>query len=93
MTPEQKIWFGEFWSEYWLHKAKKAAGTAFAKHVKTEQRFHQVIAAVRAQRAEMLSRDPSKRPHGATWLNGARWDDELADVHQHVEPEIRRVMM
>jgi hypothetical protein len=26
----------------------------------------------------MLSREPSKIPHGATWLNGERWADEVA---------------
>lgn len=76
VTPQQEAWFSQWWSEYWLHKAKKAAREAFLKHVKTEARFQQVMAATRAQNSEMLSREPGKRPHGASWLNGERWEDE-----------------
>ena len=76
LTAEQDRWFTTWWAEYWLRKAKKAALEAFRKHVKTKERFQQVMAATRAQKPEMLTREPSKRPHGATWLNGERWEDE-----------------
>jgi hypothetical protein len=66
----------EWWTEYWLRKAKKPAREAFAKRVTTEERFLQVMTATRAQRAEMLSKEPVKRPHAATWLNQERWEDE-----------------
>jgi hypothetical protein len=78
LTTEQERWFTAWWGEYWLHKAKKPAREAFRKQVKTEERFQQVMAATRAQGPEMLSRESSKRPHGATWLNGERWEDEIA---------------
>jgi hypothetical protein len=78
LTPQQGIWFTEWWGEYWLRKAKKATRRVFGKHVKTTGRFEQVLAATKAQTSEMLSREPSKRPYGATWLNGERWDDEIA---------------
>jgi hypothetical protein len=35
------------------------------------------MAAVRAQKPEMLQREPAKRPYASTWLNGERWEDEL----------------
>lgn len=85
MKPEQERWFSIWWSEYWLHKAKKPAREAFRKHVRTEERFQRVIAATHAQKLEMLNREPSKRPHGATWLNAERWDDETEP-----DQEIRR---
>jgi len=75
---EQAQWFATWWDEYWLRKAKKAAHVAFLKKVKTEERFERVMCATRAQKSEMLSREPGKRPHGATWLNGERWEDEPA---------------
>jgi hypothetical protein len=78
MTPEQEGWFTAWWSGYWLHRAKKPARLAFAKCVKTTARFDEVMAATRAQSAEMLAREPQHRPHGATWLNGERWADEAA---------------
>jgi hypothetical protein len=77
MTQEQERWFTTWWKDYWLRKAKKDAREAFRKHVKTEGRFEQVMGATRAQKPEMLTREPSKRPHGATWLNGERWEDEI----------------
>lgn len=34
------------------------------------------MAATRAQKPEMMQREEKHRPHGATWLNGERWEDE-----------------
>jgi hypothetical protein len=82
MTPQQEQWFAAWWSEYWLGRAKKAAREAFRKQVKTEARFQQVMAATRAQSAEMKAREEGKRPHGATWLNGERWEDEVEQPRQ-----------
>jgi hypothetical protein len=87
MTPEQAGWFASWWDAYWLHRAKEPARRAFAKHVCTEERFQRVMAAVAAQAPEMLTREPQHRPHGATWLNAERWDDELAQPYQ--EPKTK----
>jgi hypothetical protein len=78
MTTQQEGWFASWWSEYFRRTAKKAAREAFRKQVKTEARFQHVMAATRAQRPEMLSREEGKRPHGASWINGERWEDETA---------------
>lgn len=75
---EQDSRFGAFWGEYWLRKAKRDARRAFDKHVTTSARFEQILAAVRSQKPEMLNRAPEKRPYAASWLNGERWEDELA---------------
>ena len=75
-TSEAADWFAQWWAIYWLHKARAGAETAFRKRVRTEPRFQRVMAATREQTPEMLSREPSKRPYGATWLNGERWEDE-----------------
>ena len=72
-------WFSQWWKIYWPPKhARAAAESAFRKKVRTESRFQRVMAATREQSPEMLSREPSKRPYGATWLNGERWEDEPA---------------
>jgi hypothetical protein len=75
---QQDLWFEQWWAVYWLKKSRKRAREAFGKHVRTEALFQQVMAATKAQSPEMLSREPKHRPHGATWLNGARWEDEAA---------------
>jgi hypothetical protein len=80
MTPEQEQWFTTWWAEYWHHKGKKDARTAFAKYMKTEARFQEVLAATRAQKPEMLARPKDKRPYPATWLNGERWEDDTEEA-------------
>ncbi len=77
LTEQQEIWFGQWWPGYWRKKSKKEAREAFRKHVTSEARFQQVMAATRAQNPEMLERPPAKRPYGATWLNGEGWEDEI----------------
>jgi uncharacterized protein YdaU (DUF1376 family) len=76
LTAQQDSWFTEWWKAYWLRKARKPARKAFGKQCKTAARFAEIMAATRAQSAEMLGREPQHRPYGATWLNAERWRDE-----------------
>jgi hypothetical protein len=69
-------WFEQWWAIYWRKVARKPAQRAFQAHVRTQERFAQVMAATIAQTPAMTKRDPEKRPHGATWLNAERWNDE-----------------
>lgn len=77
LTATQETWFAGWWAIYWRRVARKPARAAFGKLIKTEGRFQEVMAATKAQSAEMLGRPPSARPHGASWLNAERWQDEL----------------
>jgi hypothetical protein len=77
LSPDQERWFALWWPEYWRPVAKKPARSAFRKHIRTEARFQQIMAATRAQMPEMLSRPKDKRPYPATWLNEERWEDEI----------------
>jgi hypothetical protein len=76
LIAQQDLWFAEWWPVYWLHKARKPARDAFARQVRTQSRFEEVMAATGSQSPEMLAREPCKRPHGASWLNAERWTDE-----------------
>ncbi len=78
LTPQQEVWFGEVWQAYWRRVSKQDARVAFGRHVQSQERFAVVLGAVKVQAPEMLNRDPGKRPHLATWLNGQRWLDEVA---------------
>ncbi|MDR3739299.1 MAG: hypothetical protein P4L40_09800 [Terracidiphilus sp.] len=82
LTPQQEQWFTSWWSEYWRRVSRKDARRAFGKHVKNAARFEQVVTATRAQRPGMLERPAEKRPHGATWLDAERWNDEPAPAQQ-----------
>ena len=72
-------WFEEWWAIYWRRVSRKLAEQAFAKCVKTQAQFDRVMAATRKQTPAMMAREPDKRPHGATWLNGERWNDEPSE--------------
>jgi hypothetical protein len=89
----QETWFLAWWAEYWLRRGKKEARIAFFRHVKTQERFEQVLAATKAQKAEMLGREPKHRPYGSTWLNGERWEDEATEptsaANQDDYPELK----
>lgn len=68
--------FDEFWKFYWRRVAKKEAQKAYAKGVKSTKAHQKVMAALNQQAPQMLTREPDKRPHPATWLNQERWNDE-----------------
>ena len=76
ISEQQQSWFILWWERYWRKTARAAALTAFCSAVATQETFDAVMAATKAQSAEMLSREERHRPHGATWLNGERWADE-----------------
>ncbi len=76
----QRSWFEEWWPVYWRKRDRKRAWIAFKKVVRRQETFDQVMAATRAQKPEMLSKDEQFRPHGATWLNGERWNDEISEI-------------
>jgi hypothetical protein len=88
LAAQQEAWFRCFWGEYWRRRSKKAARNAFRQHVRTQAQFEVVMAAMRAQKPEMLRREEEKRPYASTWLNGECWQDELepASAPSHGEP-------
>ena len=77
LTRQQNIWFDEFYAAYWLKKGKDDARRAYLKAVRSADLHQQIMRAVSEQTSEMLTREPSKRPYPATWLNGKRWEDEI----------------
>ena len=94
LAAKQEAWFSQWWAAYWRHRARKAAREAFRKHTRTEARFQEIMAATDAQTQEMLAKEERYRPHGASWLNGRRWEDETtAPVQQQATaddyPEIK----
>ena len=71
------VWFdSEFWPIFPQHKAKAAAVKAARVHLRIPATRDQALAALKAQLPELNSREPSKRPYPATWINGRRWEDE-----------------
>jgi len=74
---KQKLAFEEFWKLYWRKVARSTAAKVYAIKALTEELQIQIVQAVRLQTAEMMGREPSKRPHASTWLNASRWEDEV----------------
>lgn len=77
LSPEQKIWFAEWWEIYWRKVSRKPAEESFRRKVQDQARFEVVMQATRDQTPAMMAREPDRRPHGATWLNQERWTDQI----------------
>lgn len=75
-TLEQRAWFSEWWEIYWRRVARKSAEESFGRKVQDQNRFDAVMQATKAQTPAMMARTIDHRPHGATWLNQERWNDE-----------------
>jgi len=82
--------FEVFWSRYWRKIAKSSAADSFRKMVISKEIFGLVLTSVAIQAPLMLARDPDKRPHGSTWLNQRRWEDEMAGELERVGPQMSR---
>ena len=73
--------FDQFWSTYPKKKSKKAAQKAFVKLAPDENLFQQMMSALdkQCESAEWTNADGKYIPYAATWLNQARWEDELEE--------------
>jgi hypothetical protein len=77
--------FDEFWTLYPRKVSKPDAARAWTKAIKRADTAH-IIAGLRAHLPAWASADQKFIPHAATWLNGDRWDDEVASA----DPEADR---
>lgn len=80
--------FMDFWIAYPRKVAKEAALRAWQKLAPENGMVEQIMAAVAAHAAQPGWQErPQFIPHPATWLNGKRWQDELAPT----TPDRRRI--
>ena len=79
-------WFERFYELYPRHTAKKEAAKAWDK-LKPDLALCRVMEeALRAQMASEQWKDKTKIPHPSTWLNGARWTDEMPGAETETRP-------
>lgn len=82
---ESEKWFHEtFWPLY-PRKAAKEASLKAARKLQESERMAAMFGLAK-QLPEMHTRDPSKIPHAATWLNGRRWEDEPTPLFADKSP-------
>jgi uncharacterized protein YdaU (DUF1376 family) len=79
-TAEQVTWFEAWFDLFWLPRDRLRAFDAFCRHVKTWERFEQVMAATKQQLPEMMSKDRKHRPYPASWLDNERWLDGKSEA-------------
>lgn len=87
---EQAATFDDFWLLYPRRVAKRDAQKAWSRMTADEQAA--AVVAMVDWRRVWRGKDPQYIPHPATWLNGARWEDELpasneASHASHVQAE------
>ncbi len=69
--------FSDFWMIYPRHIARQPAVKAWRSLDPSPELQATILKALRMQLPIFGQRDPEKIPHGATWLNAKRWQDEL----------------
>lgn len=86
--PDEHPHFAAFWSAYPRKAAKEAAAKAFTKLDPDDAMLAVLLAAIETQRRRGGCLEPlttadgrSTIPHGSTWLNGKRWEDDPPAVH------------
>lgn len=78
-APEYSKSFLEFWGAYPRKVGKPKAFEAWQEIGKRLKNARGILAAIKAQvAAGHLGADIQHVPHPATWLNNARWEDEIA---------------
>ena len=76
---ESNLFFDIFWKAYPRKTNKTFAKRVFDKMKVDGQLLQKMIQAINAQkRSVWLDKDPQYIPHPSTWLNGERWEDEVA---------------
>lgn len=76
----QPGWFDRFWALYPRHTAKKSAVRAWDKLKPSRELCDTMADAIRRQMRTEQWKDPQHIPHPSTWLNGARWLDEVKEA-------------
>lgn len=81
MNPWPDNWFDLFWSAYPRRVAKKAAFRALqAVRKNNEVEWERFLNSVQIFARSVRGKDMQYVPHPATWINGGRWDDEIAEA-------------
>jgi uncharacterized protein YdaU (DUF1376 family) len=79
IDPWVHAWFDhEFWPIYPKHVGKRAALLKANSKAKEPDIRIAIMAGLRAQLGELLSREHRYRPNAETWLNQERWNDEVS---------------
>lgn len=79
-TPDTFVPFEQFWKLYPRKASKATAEKAWSKLKVSEDLFALIAKALARQATSIdwLKNGGQYIPHGATWLNGKRWEDEVA---------------
>ena len=72
--------FDKFWHNYPRKSNKAFARRVFDKLKVDEEMLGKMLSAISTQQTTIWKdKDPQYIPHPSTWLNGERWEDEIAD--------------
>jgi len=79
--------FEDFWKAYPNKKDKQKAIVAWAKHLPEMPATAKVLGALEAQKkSEQWTKDGGRFiPLPSTWINGARWADELSNTPEKID--------
>lgn len=70
--------FEQFWAIYPRRVAKKDAEKMWARLTPDQKWLALQAMPLHVRYWQAANREPDRIPHAATWINGERWNDELA---------------
>lgn len=79
---ENDLFFEQFWQAYPRKVSKQTAYKAFSRLNVTQEILDKMLQAIELQKKSDQWQDERYIPHPTTWLNGARWNDELPKATQ-----------
>lgn len=81
MPEEEPEGFQSFWGMYPRKVAKARARKVWKRESPEPEQIVTILAGLNAQLQEFRTREYSKIPHPATWLNDRRWEDEVRSAN------------
>ena len=82
---EYDLFFEQFWQAYPRKVSKQTAYKAFLRLNVTQEILDKMLQAIEVQKKSDQWQDERYIPHPTTWLNGARWNDELPKAKKKYE--------
>lgn len=79
--------FGDFWSIYPRKIAKRVAEKSWLKELKKGVSPIEIIEGLKRQLPYFATKDEQFIPHASTWLNQARYEDEVQPIRVIQKPE------
>ena len=75
LTPEQLVWFEEWYKLYPRHESRGDAEKAYRKHAPDKTGADRMLSGLKIGLTKLLATEPKYIPLPASWINARKWED------------------